>query len=555
MTTVRRLLIIDDEDDIREVAALSLEATANWTILTANSGKQGIAVAAAEKPDAILMDVMMPEMDGPSTFKLMQQNPAIVGIPVVLLTARSRESTSGASPASASRASSSNPSTRSRSPRRSAKYWAGRSRTALAPGLLLAHGILAPRPGRTRSASRTEVHLVQPTFVSRTHFLPIACGPRALERKFVMPVRRLNADPNASPNLAHLKYQARDLLRAHSEHRPETAQTIREFHPRFAHAMDAAIFSANLRLGDAQLTIAREYGFPSWARLKRHLENPTLADRLDLRHHERIEDSTFRRAVDLLDAGDTAGLRTLLKLHPRLVHQHVLFEGGNYFRTPTLLEFIAENPVRHGRLPANIVAVARVILDAGPEIAARNETLTLVATGSVPREGKVQIPLIDLLCDSGADPGSAIQLAAVLDEHDSARALIRHGAKVNLPVTAALGLDLEFARQFKTATPDERHLALAVAAQFGRAELVRALLDAGEDPDRYNPPEGHAHATPLHQAAGAGHLAVVRLLVERGARLDLKDVLWHGTSADWAAHEGKAEVERYLRESVSTSPK
>jgi CheY-like chemotaxis protein len=85
---VHRVLIIDDEDDIREVAALSLEATANWTISTASSGKEGMAKAAAEKPDAILMDVMMPEMDGPTTFKMMQQNPAIAGIPVVLLTAK-----------------------------------------------------------------------------------------------------------------------------------------------------------------------------------------------------------------------------------------------------------------------------------------------------------------------------------------------------------------------------------------------------------------------------------------------------------------------------------
>ncbi len=85
---MRRLLIIDDEDDIREVAALSLEATNNWFILTASSGRDGIAKAAAEKPDAILMDVMMPEMDGPTTFKNLQLDPGTAGIPVVLLTAK-----------------------------------------------------------------------------------------------------------------------------------------------------------------------------------------------------------------------------------------------------------------------------------------------------------------------------------------------------------------------------------------------------------------------------------------------------------------------------------
>ena len=85
---MRRVLIIDDEDDIREVAALSLEATAGWEILTAASGAEGMHVAVAEQPDAILMDVMMPGVDGPTTFRSMQENPAIAQIPVLLLTAK-----------------------------------------------------------------------------------------------------------------------------------------------------------------------------------------------------------------------------------------------------------------------------------------------------------------------------------------------------------------------------------------------------------------------------------------------------------------------------------
>jgi CheY-like chemotaxis protein len=85
---MHRVLIIDDEDDIREVAALSLEATASWTISTACSGREGIATAARDQPEAILMDVMMPEMDGPTTFKQLQANPSTAGIPVILLTAK-----------------------------------------------------------------------------------------------------------------------------------------------------------------------------------------------------------------------------------------------------------------------------------------------------------------------------------------------------------------------------------------------------------------------------------------------------------------------------------
>lgn len=85
---MRRILIIDDEDDIREVAALSLESVAGWSVLTACSGPEGIRTAHAELPDAILMDVMMPTMDGPTTFRQMQQSPEIAKIPVVLLTAK-----------------------------------------------------------------------------------------------------------------------------------------------------------------------------------------------------------------------------------------------------------------------------------------------------------------------------------------------------------------------------------------------------------------------------------------------------------------------------------
>lgn len=85
---MRRILIIDDEDDIREVAQLSLESIAGWKVSTARSGAEGIERAKAEKPDAILMDVMMPAMDGPTTFREMQKIPETADIPVVLLTAK-----------------------------------------------------------------------------------------------------------------------------------------------------------------------------------------------------------------------------------------------------------------------------------------------------------------------------------------------------------------------------------------------------------------------------------------------------------------------------------
>jgi CheY-like chemotaxis protein len=86
------ILIIDDEDDIREVAALSLESVAGWQVFTANSGIQGMARAMEHQPDAILLDVMMPGMDGPSTFRELRKNPATARIPVILLTAKVQSS-------------------------------------------------------------------------------------------------------------------------------------------------------------------------------------------------------------------------------------------------------------------------------------------------------------------------------------------------------------------------------------------------------------------------------------------------------------------------------
>lgn len=362
-----------------------------------------------------------------------------------------------------------------------------------------------------------------------------------------MPVRALPANPN----LVHLKYQAKDLLKAHAARDPRAAQRLREFHPRFHRSADEEIFAGELSLSDAQLAIAREYGFPSWARLKHHMEKPTLSDQLNLPHHQRIEDPTFRRAVELIDSGDAAGLRAHLKQHPQLLRTRVTFEGGNYFRNPALLEFIAENPVRHGRLPSNIVEVAKVILDLGVELSARNETLMLVATGSVPRECLLQLPLMNLLCDYGADPNSALQAAALHGELQSVNALLQRGAHLDLPVAAALDRINDFRRLLPSASSEARHLALALAAQYGHVEIVRLLLDAGEDPNRYNPVGGHSHTTPLHQAAGLGHEALVHLLVERGAKLDQKDILWHATPAGWAQYAGHTPIAAYLREQES----
>ncbi|HEY9666006.1 MAG TPA: response regulator [Coleofasciculaceae cyanobacterium] len=86
----KRVLVIDDEDGIREIIQICLEAAAGWNVLTAASGSEGLAIAQDEQPDAILLDVMMPDMDGPTTFRQLQANPDTEHIPTILLTAKAK---------------------------------------------------------------------------------------------------------------------------------------------------------------------------------------------------------------------------------------------------------------------------------------------------------------------------------------------------------------------------------------------------------------------------------------------------------------------------------
>jgi CheY-like chemotaxis protein len=84
----RRILVIDDEEDIQDVARVALEVVGGWEVFTASSGKEGLLLAETQQPNAILLDIMMPDIDGIATFKQLQANPATQQIPVILLTAK-----------------------------------------------------------------------------------------------------------------------------------------------------------------------------------------------------------------------------------------------------------------------------------------------------------------------------------------------------------------------------------------------------------------------------------------------------------------------------------
>ena len=86
--TVRTVLVVDDDDSIREITQLALEVVGGWQVLPASGGEQALELAAAHRPDAVLLDVMMPGMDGLTVFRHLQADETTRAIPVILLTAK-----------------------------------------------------------------------------------------------------------------------------------------------------------------------------------------------------------------------------------------------------------------------------------------------------------------------------------------------------------------------------------------------------------------------------------------------------------------------------------
>ena len=86
----KTILMIDDETDIQTVASIGLEMISGWQVLQANSGKEGIQQAQTHHPDAILLDIMMPDMDGYDTLAALRADERTQAIPIIFLTAKAR---------------------------------------------------------------------------------------------------------------------------------------------------------------------------------------------------------------------------------------------------------------------------------------------------------------------------------------------------------------------------------------------------------------------------------------------------------------------------------
>lgn len=87
-TAQRRILVVDDDELLREVAKVALELVGGWHVNTAHSGVDALTQAVRHQPDAVLLDVMMPGLDGPGTVASLREDPRTSGIPVIFLTAK-----------------------------------------------------------------------------------------------------------------------------------------------------------------------------------------------------------------------------------------------------------------------------------------------------------------------------------------------------------------------------------------------------------------------------------------------------------------------------------
>ena len=282
-------------------------------------------------------------------------------------------------------------------------------------------------------------------------------------------------------------------------------------------------------------------------------------------------DVCFREAVAAIDAGDIGKLDRLITATPALVRERLTSPGAwlrdrvdraldGFFQGPYLLWFVAEDPVRNGTLPKNIAAVARAIIDA-----ARRESkaslqeqldyaLTLVSWSWIARQRGVQLDLIDALVDAGAALDGNQNNALVNGNFSAAEHLVRRGADLTLEVALCLGWWDDVDRLLPTVSDSQKQFAFVLSALQGKADALRRMIP---EADLNAPSAGlYSHGTPLHHAVSSGALEAVKVLVEAGANVNVKDKAWGGTPLGWAEHylsEGDhpdkeyAEIAAYLR--------
>jgi peptide-methionine (S)-S-oxide reductase len=274
-------------------------------------------------------------------------------------------------------------------------------------------------------------------------------------------------------------------------------------------------------------------------------------------------DAIFYKAVTAIDDGDEARLKKILDANPELVYRRLYKPGTwltsvigdavkTFFNDPYLLWFVSEDAIRNGRLPANIVTIASIIIEKIKAVQPTtlqeqlDYTLKLVAWSVIARKAGVQLQLLDLLVNEGAARNGVTDDALVNGNSEAAEFLIKKGADVTLPTALVLNKS-EMAEKFATTSSKETlQFSLVLAALNGNSNAVKHAISLGANVNAKSN-QLYSHGTPLHHAAASGSLETVKALVAAGADLNARDTVYNGTPEGWAEYGNKKEVADYLK--------
>ncbi len=313
------------------------------------------------------------------------------------------------------------------------------------------------------------------------------------------------------PNLEQLKKQAKLVLRGQRAGNPSILRRIQEHHPLQRTSTEAEIRAARFSLSDAQLVVAREYGFDSWTKLKAHVEaQEGVAGEVSVN--------------DLLKSagrGDVDRLRALLDAQPDLINE----QGGNGVRTAL-----------HEAVGAGNEAAVRLLLERGadPNIRCEGDNATPLHFAAE----KQQFAIVRLLIEHGADPigaddyheleviGWATAWDYVSADREMVEYLLAHGARHNIFSAVAMGAVGEI-RKLVTGSPgilerrmdltNKRCRPLHLAVVKHQPESLDALLELGANMESLD----EAGFTALDEAALRGETEMAQTLLDRGAKVRL----------------------------------
>ena len=223
---------------------------------------------------------------------------------------------------------------------------------------------------------------------------------------------------------------------------------------------------------------------------------------------------------------------------------------NGFFREPYLLWFVAEDPVRNNHLPGNIDSIAKTIIDRLKFLhtTSMQEQLDygirLVAWSAVAKRCGVQEKLLKVFVEAGAST------TGVSDDVNGNMEAAKYLTSMNANISLATALCIDkwelVPSLALTASQEEKQFALTLCALNGRKNGIESLIPYGV---MLNEPSSklYSHATALHHAVWSGSFETVKLLVEAGADLNIKDSIYEGTPLDWAEYGKKKDIAEYLK--------